>query len=38
MTILGATVATVAEALSPAGTDNLSVPLTTSFFLWLIWP
>lgn len=38
MTILGATVATLAEALSPAGTDNLSVPLASSFFMWLICP
>jgi phytol kinase len=38
LTIMGVTVATVAEALSPAGSDNLTVPLATSFFLWLIWP
>ncbi|HPR88203.1 MAG TPA: phosphatidate cytidylyltransferase [bacterium] len=38
LTILGATVATLAEALSPAGTDNLTVPLASSFFMWLIYP
>jgi phytol kinase len=38
MSILGAAVATLAEALSPGGTDNLAVPLAASFFLWLIWP
>ena len=38
MTLLGTAVATLAEALSPAGTDNLTVPVLTSFFLWLIWP
>ena len=38
MTLLGAAAATLAEAFSPAGTDNLTVPLAASFFLWLIWP
>jgi len=27
--------ATIAEAVSPAGTDNLSVPLIAALFLWL---
>ena len=32
----GTIVATAAEALSPAGTDNLSVPLMTGLALWLL--
>lgn len=34
--VLGAAVATAAEAFSPAGTDNLSVPLLTGLALFLI--
>ena len=33
--LMSALLATIAEALSPAGTDNLSVPLLTAGFLWL---
>lgn len=36
MTVLGAGTATLAEALSPAGTDNLSVPLLTGAVLYAI--
>lgn len=36
MTLGGALVATAAEALSPAGTDNLSVPLLTGLALFLL--
>jgi dolichol kinase len=36
MSAVGMLVATTAEALSPAGTDNLSVPLLTGPALWLI--
>ena len=35
-TMLGAMVATIAEAVSPHGTDNLSVPLATAGIIWLI--
>ena len=35
-TILGALAATIAEAVSPHGTDNLSVPLATAGVIWLI--
>lgn len=38
LTLLGAAVATAAEMVSPAGTDNLAVPLLTSAALWLVWP
>lgn len=31
-----ALIATFAEALSPAGTDNLSAPLVTAVFLWVV--
>ncbi len=34
--VVGAAIATVAEALSPAGTDNLSVPLATGLTLYLL--
>lgn len=34
--LLGAGVATAAEAISPAGTDNLTVPLATALALWLL--
>ncbi len=34
--LVGAAVATVAEALSPSGTDNLSVPLATAVALLLL--
>ncbi|HOG47264.1 MAG TPA: phosphatidate cytidylyltransferase [Anaerolineae bacterium] len=34
--VAGAAVATLAEALSPAGTDNLSVPLATALALYLL--
>jgi phytol kinase len=36
MGIVGTLVAASAEAISPAGTDNLSVPLLTGLVLWLI--
>lgn len=36
MSVVGTLVATTAEALSPAGTDNLSVPLVTGLALWLL--
>ncbi len=36
LSIAGMMIATVAEALSPAGTDNLTVPLITSFLLYLL--
>ena len=36
MSIIGTAIATLAEALSPAGIDNLSVPLSTGSALWLI--
>lgn len=36
MSIIGTLVATLAEALSPAGTDNLSVPLLTGLVLYLL--
>ncbi len=35
LSFLGMLVATLFEALSPAGTDNLTVPLATSVSLWL---
>ncbi|MEM8529292.1 MAG: phosphatidate cytidylyltransferase [Chloroflexota bacterium] len=35
-TFLGALAATIAEAVSPHGTDNLSVPLATAGTIWLI--
>lgn len=35
LSLVGAVVATVAEAVSPAGTDNLSVPLLTGLALYL---
>lgn len=34
--LLATLAATVAEALSPAGTDNLSVPLSTALVLYLL--
>ncbi len=34
--VVGAAVATAAEALSPAGSDNLSVPLATALALFLL--
>ncbi len=34
--LVGATVAATAEAVSPAGTDNLTVPLATALALYLI--
>ena len=34
-TTLGALAATIAEAVSPHGTDNLSVPLATAGVIWL---
>ena len=36
ISIIGALVASVAEAFSPAGTDNLSVPLITGLILFLL--
>lgn len=36
MSLLGAVVATAAEAFSPAGADNLSVPLLTGLTLYLL--
>ena len=36
MSVVGALAATAAEALSPAGTDNLSVPLVAGLVLWLL--
>ncbi|MBN1431096.1 MAG: phosphatidate cytidylyltransferase [Anaerolineae bacterium] len=36
MSMVGTIVATLAEGLSPAGTDNLSVPLLTGLVLWLV--
>ncbi len=35
-TLLGTVVATLAESLSPAGTDNLTVPLSTGMVLYLL--
>lgn len=35
-TILGALAATLIEAVSPHGTDNLSIPLATAGTIWLI--
>ena len=35
-TVISALVATIAEAVAPAGTDNLSVPLVTAACLWLM--
>lgn len=35
MSVAGTLIATITEALSPAGTDNLSVPLLTGLTLWL---
>ncbi len=35
--LVGAAVATAAEALSPAGTDNLSVPLLSGLTVWLLY-
>jgi dolichol kinase len=34
--LAGSLVATAAEGLSPGGTDNLSVPLTTGLTLYLL--
>jgi len=34
--LLAAAIATLAEAVAPAGTDNLSVPLLTSAALYLL--
>jgi phytol kinase len=34
--VAGTLVATVAEGLSPAGTDNLSVPLLSALAMWLV--
>jgi phytol kinase len=36
LAVIGTTVATTAEAFSPAGTDNLSVPLLTGLVLFLV--
>ncbi|HPI71821.1 MAG TPA: phosphatidate cytidylyltransferase [bacterium] len=36
LSIVGTMIATASEALSPAGTDNLTVPLITSFLLYLL--
>ncbi len=36
LALVGSAVATTAEGLSPAGTDNLSVPLLTGAVLWLL--
>lgn len=36
VTLMGALVATAAEAVSPAGTDNLSVPLLSTLAMWLV--
>jgi uncharacterized protein (TIGR00297 family) len=36
LSVVGTFVATVAEGLSPAGTDNLSVPLLTGLALYLV--
>ena len=36
LTVIGTVVATAAEAFSPAGTDNLSVPLLTGLALFLL--
>jgi phytol kinase len=36
LTVIGTTVATTAEAFSPAGTDNLSVPLLTGLVLFAL--
>jgi dolichol kinase len=36
MTVIGTAVATAAEAFSPAGTDNLSVPLLTGLALFIL--
>lgn len=36
LALAGSTIATVAEGLSPAGTDNLSVPLLTGALLYLL--
>ena len=36
VTLAGTLVATVAEAVSPAGTDNLSVPLLSTLAMWLV--
>jgi phytol kinase len=36
VTLAGALVATIAEAVSPAGTDNLSVPLLSTLAMWLV--
>ena len=33
---ISALVGTIAEAFSPAGTDNLSVPFSVAFILWLL--
>ena len=35
-TLVGATVATLAEGVTPAGLDNLTIPLLTSGVLWLL--
>jgi phytol kinase len=34
--VCGSVVATAAEALSPAGTDNLSVPLLSALAMYLV--
>jgi len=36
LTVIGTAVATAAEAFSPAGTDNLSVPLLTGLVLFIL--
>jgi phytol kinase len=36
VSLAGAVVATISESVSPAGTDNLTVPLLTGFALWLL--
>lgn len=34
--VIGAAIATLAEAVSPAGTDNLSVPLLSGLAMWVV--
>lgn len=36
LSVVGTVVATLAEGLSPAGTDNLSVPLLSGLVLYLL--
>ncbi len=37
LSIAGTIVATISEALSPSGSDNLTVPLFTALVLYLLW-